>query len=108
MSSDLEAEDWEGEDLILGIEAREAGTIAFHAWLKYRFIAISQLALGSLGVGLAVMGSLAIGILAFLAVGVLEVFRRRAQSEFERVDTLAEELAAVADASNHPPRHPTT
>jgi len=94
--------------LILATDAREAGSVAFHAALKHRSFFVAELVSAAFGLTFVIFGSLPLGILGFAATGVLELRRRRAWSEAERAETLADELAAVVDALDRPPGHPTT
>ena len=107
MKTDPDDAPEEGERLILVTDAREAGSTAFHAALKHRSILVSELLVAGLFLTFGVSGSLAPAIVGLAAIALLEWLRRRARSEAERTEALADELAAVVDASDRLPGHPT-
>jgi len=98
----------DGERLILETEAREAGSAAFNAAVKHRSMLVSEFLVAAFVLTFAVFGGPASTLFAVAVIGLFEFLRRRAWSAAERAAALADELAAVADASDRPPGHPTT
>lgn len=102
----------EGEELILATEAREARASAFSASLKHRSAVVSEFLTVLVFGALAFTGTggvpLHLILIAIVVLGSFEFLRRRARSEFERAQAVADELAEAVSALDRPSGHPTT